>query len=216
MISDNLFFIYLGVIVMAIIGGLYNLKYKDKASKILLVLLCLTLASEITSHWAAMKFHNNMFVYHFFAPIQLIVVGMYFDNIVHRFKKRKVATVIGIIAAMAAVVNAVFFQSLQILNSNFLLFEGLIIMALSLYTFQLILSDERINIFRYGHFWMIVILIFFWSVTYTTWALYSVLGIRKLFVIPYVSYILWSVNIITYSAIGFVLLYFSGKRFSHE
>ena len=220
MISDGLFFIYLGVILLAIASGLYKLKLIDSASKILLLLLCLTLASEISSHWAALVFKNNMFVYHVFAPIQLIVVGMYFDNILEGFKKKRKATIIGIIASFAAVLNTVFFQPLQILNSNFLLLEGLIIMALALYTFQLILANESINIFQYRHFWMIVILIFFWSVTYTTWALYSVLGVRKLFVIPYVSYTLWAVNIITYAAIGFVLLYFSGngskKQLAHE
>jgi hypothetical protein len=106
------------------------------------------------------------------------------------------------------------------LNSNFLLFEGLVIMALSLYAFQLILTDDTINIYRYGHFWIIVILIFFWSITYTSWALYSVLRVKKLFVMPFVTHLLWTVNILTYAAIGFVLLYFSGngskKQLAHE
>lgn len=218
MISDGLFFTYLGVIILAIASGFYKLKEIDAASKILLLLLCLTLASEIASHWAALLFNNNMFVYHIFAPIQLILVGIYFDNILPSFKKKKIATIIGIIASITAVVNTVFFQPLKILNSNFLLLEGIIIIALALYTFQLILTNESINIFQYGHFWMVVIFIFFWSVTYTTWALYSVLGVKKLFVIPYVSYTLWLVNIITYAAIGFVLIYFPGrqKQLAHE
>lgn len=210
------FFIYLSVVFLATLGGIYKFKDKDKASKILVFLLCLTLLTEFTAYWVAVKYRNNMFVYHFFAPIQLIVVAAYFDNILHQFKKRRIGIAIGVIAAIAAVINTVFFQSFQILNSNFLLFEGLIIMGLALYAFQLILSDERIDIYRYGHFWTIVILIFFWSVTYTTWALYSVLQVKRLFVMPFVTHLVWSVNIVTYLAIGFILLYFSGKRFSHE
>lgn len=212
MISDNLFFVYLGVIFLAAIGGIYQLRYRDGASKILVLLLFLTLISEITAHLAALRFHNNMFVYHFFSPIQLIVLGKYFDSIVDSLKKKKLGLTIGIIAAIAAIINAKFFQPLDVLNSHFLLLEGLIIMALALYTFQRILSDDKINIYRYGHFWIVVILIFFWSVTYTTWALYSVLRVKKLFVLPIVTYLLWSVNIVTYSTIGFVLFYFSSKR----
>ena len=97
------------------------------------------------------------------------------------------------------------------LNSNFLLFEGLMIMTLALFSFQRILSNDSVDIFRYKHFWVIVVLIFFWSITYTAFALYSVLRVKKLFVMPFVTYLLWAVNIITYAAIGFVLLYFSGN-----
>jgi hypothetical protein len=213
--SYTSFYLYISVLFLAVVGGVYKLNQKDKASKVLVILLTLTLLSECTAHWAAVKFRNNMFVYHFFAPIQLILLGIYFD-FTGRVKKRKIGLAIGVLSALVAIVNTIYFQPLRILNSNFLLFEGLTIMGLALYTFQQILSDDRIDIYRYGHFWTIVILIFFWSVTYTTWALYSVLQVKKLFLIPYISHILWAVNIITYSAMGFVLLYFSGKRLNHE
>lgn len=215
---DNLFFIYLGVIAIAILAGFYKLRMKDTASKILLALLCVTLLSEITTHWAALKYHNNMFVYHFFSPVQLIIICTYFDNILLKFKKRRVGVVIGVLAAIAAGLNTMYFQSLNILNSNFLLLEGLIIMALALYTFQLILSNDNINIYHYGHFWIIVILIFFWSVTYTWWALYTVMQEKERHILSKTIKILWSVNVITYAAIGFVFLYFSRnqKQLTHE
>ncbi len=213
--SYTSFYLYISVLFLAVMGGVYKLNQKDKASKVLVILLTLTLLSECTAHWAAVKFRNNMFVYHFFAPIQLILLGIYFD-FTGRVKKRRIGLLVGVLSALVAIVNTIYFQPLRILNSNFLLFEGLIIMGLALYSFQGILTDETINIYRYGHFWTIVILIFFWSVTYTTWALYSVLQVKKLFLIPYISHILWAVNIITYSAMGFVLLYFSGKRLNHE
>lgn len=209
------FYLYISVLFLAILGGIYKLSEKDKASKVLVILLSLTLVSECTAHWAAVKFRNNMFVYHFFAPVQLILLGIYFDFI-GRVRKRKIGLMIGVLSAIVAIVNTIYFQPLKILNSNFLLFEGIIIMGLALYNFQGILTDETINIYKYGHFWTIVILIFFWSVTYTTWALYSVLQVKKLFLIPYISHVLWAINILTYSAMGFVLLYFSGKRLNHE
>lgn len=218
--SNSSFFIYLTVLSFALIGGVYKISQRDFATKTLVALLCITLLSELTAHWAAIKFRNNMFVYHFFSPIQLIFLGVYFDNVISRLKRIQFAKVVCAIATIAAVVNTVFFQSLKILNSNFLLLEGLIIMALALYTFQLILSDERINIYSYGHFWMIVIFIFFWSITYTWWALYTVLQEKERYVLSHISRVLWAVNIITYAAIGFVLIYFSGngskKQLAHE
>ena len=219
MISDSMFFAYLGVILLAILGGLYNLRYRDTASKILLVLLCLTLASELASHLAAIRYQNNMFVYHFFAPVQLIIIGLYFDSI-NNNKRSRIGMLVGVLGIAVAIVNNLFFQSIKVLNSNFLLFEGLMIMTLALFSFQRILSNDSVDIFRYKHFWVIVVLIFFWSITYTAFALYSVLRVKKLFVMPFVTYLLWAVNIITYAAIGFVLLYFSGngskKQLAHE
>lgn len=212
---NSRFIIYMIVIVLAILGGLYKLKYQDSGSKVIVALLCLTLLSEYSAHWAALKFGNNMFVYHFFAPIQLIILGVYFDK-VDRFNRRRIGLFIGTLGAIIAIVNTIYFQPLKMLNSNFLLFEGLIIMGLALYRFQRILTDEKIDIYKYGHFWMIVILIFFWSITYMWWALYSVLHEKNQFLLLFVTDILWVINIITYSAIGFVLLYFSGKRLANE
>lgn len=210
------FFVYLTVLFLALLGGIYKIKSRDNATKILVALLCLTLTSEVTAHWAAIKYRNNMFVYHFFSPLQLIMLGAYFDNIERRFKKLRIGLIIGIGSIVVAAINTLFFQPLTLLNSNFLLFEGLVIMGLALYTFQRILTDDRIDILKYGHFWMVTVFIFFWSVTYTTWALYTVLQVKKLFIIPLISHVLWTVNIVTYSAIGFVLLYFSGKRLANE
>lgn len=211
------FYVYITVLLLATLGGIYKLSERDKASKVIVVLLTLTFLSECSAHWAALRFRNNMFIYHFFAPIQLIILGVYFD-LIEGIRKRKTGLMIGMLSTLVATVNTAYFQPLHILNSNFLLFEGLIIMGLTLYSFQRILTDDTINIYKYGHFWTIVILIFFWSVTYTTWALYSVLQVKKLFLIPYISHILWSVNVITYAAIGFVLIYFPGrqKQLAHE
>ncbi len=208
---NSRYYIYLSVLLLAILGGIRKLNHKDSSYKILIGLLCLTFISELTSYWAAIKIQNNMFVYHFFAPLQLIILGKYFDSINHN-KKQKIGFIIGIIGAIIAVVNTIYFQPLKILNSNFLLFEGLVIMGLSLYTFQGILTNEKIDIYKYGHFWMIVIFIFFWSITYTWWALYTVLQEKERFLLLNVTQVLWAVNIITYSAIGFVLIYFSSER----
>lgn len=203
--------IYLAVLLFAVLVGIWRLKGKDYSYKILVGLLCVTFISEFTAYWAAIKIQNNMFVYHFFAPIQLIILGKYFDGI-SQDKKQNIGITIGIIGVIIAVINTVYFQPLKILNSNFLLFEGLVIMGLSLYTFQGILTNEKIDIYRYGHFWMIVIFIFFWSITYTWWALYTVLQVNERVFLSNVTKVLWFVNIITYSAMGFVLLYFSSKR----
>lgn len=214
---NSRYYIYLMVLLLAILGGIRKLKYKDRAYKILVGLLFVTFISELTAYWAAIKFQNNMFVYHFFAPIQLVILGKYFDDI-DKSKKFPFGFYIGIIGIIIAVINTVYFQPLQILNSNFLLFEGLVIMCLALYTFQRILTDDNVDIYRYGHFWMIVIFIFFWSITYTWWALYTVLQVKKRLMLSHFTQVLWAVNIITYSAMGFVLLYFSGnrKQLAHE
>src|SRR5690606_22765624 len=94
------FFIYLVVLTLALFGGVYKLKRRDRASKVLVVLLCLTLVSELTAHWAAIKYRNNMFVYHFFSPVQLILLGVYFDNVVWTLVKKRITISISIVATV--------------------------------------------------------------------------------------------------------------------
>lgn len=203
--------IYLFVLSVSILCGIYRLRNRDNATKTIILLLSITLISEYAAHQAALQYGTNMFVYHFFAPLQLIFVGKYFDQIANS-RKRNLGVIVGLIGAAFAIINGLFFQPLDILNSNFLLFEGLIVMGLALYTFQNILTDNKIDIYRYEHFWIVVILIFFWSITYIWWALYTVLQEKERYVLSHITKVLWSVNVITYAAIGFVLLYFSGNR----
>jgi len=210
--TNSRYYLFLLVLMSAVIVGLYNLRQKDKPVKIMVLLLCITLASELTAYWAAVKFQNNMFVYHIFAPVQLLILAKYFDEIEPYLKKQKVGIIVGIVGILGTIINTYFYQSINTLNSNFLLFEGLIIMGLSLYTFRRILNTETINIYRYPYFWFNIILVFFWSVTYTIWALYSVMLIKKIFLMPYIATVLWGVSTISYLAMAVVLFTFSNKR----
>lgn len=204
--TTTLFFVYMSVILLAISGSFVNFRSRDKASKIIVILLGLTFAAEAAAYIAADKLHANMFVYHIFAPIQLFILGKYFDTAV--FKKRKIGLITGIFGVVVAILNTIFLQPFQTLNSNFLLFEGLAIMAMALYAFQKFLINDRLDIYKYEHFWFILILVFFWSMTYTVWALYAILELKKIFLIPIISLMILVVNIITYFGIGLVLLIF--------
>lgn len=202
----TLFFVYMSVILLAISGSMVNFKSRDNASKMIIFLLGLTFVAESAAYVAAAKFQTNMFVYHIFAPVQLLVLGMYFDNAV--FKQRKVGLMTSIFGIAVAILNTIFLQPFQTLNSNFLLFEGLVIMAMALYAFQKILANERLDIYKHEHFWFILLLVFFWSMTYTVWALYAILGMKKIFLMHIISVMILVVNIITYFGIGLVLLIF--------
>lgn len=205
------FWTYIVVIITAALSGLLRFKKRDKASKLLVMLLLLTLISEMTAYVCAIVYHNNMFVYHIFAPIQLLLLGLYFDNTIDLFKKKRIGIKVGILGVITATINTILFQPLNTLNSNFLLFEGLIIMAMVLYAFQRILNNDNIDIFRYHHFWFNIILVFFWSLTYTIWALYNALYTQQFAFTAYLSTIIKTINIITYAGFGVVFLYFSNK-----
>ncbi|WP_276132480.1 hypothetical protein [Polluticoccus soli] len=200
----------MSVILLAISGSMLNFRGRDKASKMIVFLLALTFVAESAAYVAAEKFHTNMFVYHIFAPIQLLMLGRYFDTAV--FKQRKVGLITSVLGIVVAAFNTIFLQPIQTLNSNFLLFEGLVIMAMALYAFQKILANERLDIYKHEHFWLILLLVFFWSMTYTVWALYAILGMKKIFLMHFISIMILIVNIITYFGIGLVLLIFPKRE----
>jgi hypothetical protein len=204
------------VIALAIITGLLRLKRQGKAEKMLIILLILTLSSEIMAYIWAVKFRNNFPVYHIFAPIQLFFVSMYFHYSVDSLSKSKIAIYIGLSGGILAAVNTIFFQPITTLNSYFLLFEGLCTIFLSLYAFNKMFINDNLNILSIPHFWFTLILLTFWSITYISWGVYEFMRAKQMNALYIMGAVLWAINIITYLGIGFVFFFISKRSIQRE
>lgn len=202
------FVIYLAVIFMAIVISVFKYKQLDKASKVFCVLLVTTLISETCSFFLAKYYRNNFPVYHFFAPVQLFLVGLYFNYAIESFRRKNIGLYIGIIGILFSAFNTLYLQPIKTFNSYFLLFEGLCTIFMCLYAFNKMFVNDDIDILKSHHFWFTFILLTFWSITYVNWGVREFIRYKMLEMIFSVGNVLWLVNVLTYSGIAFVFLFY--------
>lgn len=199
---------YLGIILASLICGLLRIKRIDTASKYIIILLACTLVSEYLASLFTRKYNNNMPVYHVYAPVQLFIVCLYFNYSIGKFRQRHIGWYIGVASCIISILNTVFIQHMDTLNSHYLLFTGFVIISMSMYAFYEILENDDIGVPNNPHFWFSFILLFFWSTTYVTWALYRILSKRMFELAFYVGNILLNISTLMYLGFGLVFIFY--------
>lgn len=203
---------YVAVIGFLIVGfalfmSVMNYKISDRPSKLIVLLLMLTFVAENTATYFAYKFHNSNIVYGVFNPIQLVVIAFYYYESIKADKKKYSILVVGLVASIIGLLNYFFVQTPNTINNFFLLLESLVVIFFSLYSFyQMLLTDEDLQLTRYVHFWITSILLFFWTSTFLIWGLYDYLTIQLGIGLPIIHNTLLLVNVITYIGFGTVFL----------
>lgn len=210
--NNTQFIIYLIIITLSLSIGLIKYNQIDSASKVIVVLLAITLISEAIAKYAAIKYQNNMPVYHFFNPIELFTISIYFNRNIEYFKKHSIGIYIGLFGILMSVLNSLFFQPINTLISYFLLFEGFCIIFMSLFSYRSMFEDIEMNVVRNPHFWFSSIFLFVSGITYSNWALYSYIGVLMIKIMPFLNILLFIVGVISYASFGLVFLLLPQKQ----
>lgn len=197
--------IYLLSVAFAVVAGIYNWKWLDKAAKIFVALLSLTLANEISSIINAYATGNNMPLYHVFAVVQFTFVAAYFLELHKIYTVGRLLTTT-VVTGGIALLNIIYFQPITGLNSNFLMFESIVIIILSIVSLYRITDNEQIESpGRNIHFRIWSFLLILWSATFFWWALYPYIKQNEeLFAAA--NYIRVLLNVIVYTGTGMALL----------
>jgi hypothetical protein len=82
--------------------------------------------------------------------------------------------------------------------------------------FRLLLQERLMHLSRYPHFWFISILAFFWCITFINWGLYDYFTQRLKEDSWKINFFLHVVNIITYSGIAFVFIFYPKMKETNE
>ena len=205
MLDDIFLLSYFIVLVGSYIATYIQRDILTKADKWISYLLVLTIFFEACSKIASNAYHNNMFVYHIWSPIQLFMFCLYFNQRVRLLRKYSLGLIVGTLGILIAIFNAVFFQPLLTINSIFLLYEGFSIMALCLVAFYELVYYEE-DIINNVHFWLSTIFLIYWSSVYVYWGMYYYLITSMIAYIKPITYSIWTVNILAYAAIAIVFL----------
>jgi len=207
MVYNIVNFIYLLSLLFASICSVYRFKCLDIASKILAVLVCCALINESAAYYLAIKYHNNLPIYAVYGFVEFGLLCLYFNNTIDVFIEKNIGIYIGIGGIILGIINLIFIQHLNSLNSYFLLFEGLCVIGMSLFAFfRLLLKQDSLHLYKYPHFWFIGILIFFWSITFLTWGLYDYINLKLHYAASKINLALAIVSAITYCSLASIFL----------
>lgn len=98
-------FVSVGLILSCIIVIVAKYRLLPNEIRLLLYYFILTLLLEVTSEFFVVKGKNDLFLYHFFVPLQYAVLCLYFINILGQNKNKKI-----LIAAVVSVIIMLMFS----------------------------------------------------------------------------------------------------------
>lgn len=157
-----------------------------------------------------------MLLYGGYSILEFFLLTLYFNYTIDIFKKKRIGFFIGIAGVILGLLNLLFLQSPNTINSYFFLFEALIVIGMSLFAFfRMLLKNDSLNLYKYPHFWLTSILLFFWNVTFFSWGLYYfTMEFRQ---------VAWTINAtlmiagsVTYFSLGLVFLLYPKMKMSNE
>jgi hypothetical protein len=200
-------YIYLLSLLFACICSVYRYNRLDLPSKILCILMSCAFINEGAAYYLAKKYHNNLWLYTIYSFVEFVILCVYFQNVIDVFLKRKIGIYIAAFGIIFGIINVLFLQHIDSFNSYFLLFEGLLVIGMSLFAFfRLLLKHDSLKFYKYPHFWFISILIFFWSITFLSWGLYDYINLELQQSALNINTALAVISAITYTCFGLVFL----------
>lgn len=155
--------------------------------------------------------------YAIYCLIEFAIISIYFNNSIDTFKKNNLGYIIGAFGVCLGVINIIFIQGMYILTSYFLVFEGIFIIGMGLFSFfRLLLRNDQLNLNKYPDFWFTTILMVFWSITFITWALYNYFMERYDAYEHVVSFSIRAIGGLFYLSISCVFLFYPKMQKRYE
>lgn len=209
MSSRLLFHIYLVVLVLTVLKGFMRYKRLDNAMRVLFYLLILTTLSELTCLVRVELGLGKAPVYHVYTVIEIIFTTAYLLKTVKSSHYDSIMLATIVTWSALGILNCIFLQPLHKFNSNILLLESISIIGMSLYALYRILLDDKIqNVYKYPHFWIWSLQLFYWSSSFFFWGYYEVLMQRGWPFMPSFAKAQAVINILLYFGIGLTLLFY--------
>lgn len=148
---DVYHWIYFGILITATSVGVYRFKNLNTSSKIMLLLVFITIISECVATYLRINKHSNILVYHIFGPTEAsFIVWAFFCEL----KWRKLLLLI-ILLVLFGIINSIFLQPYKfVFNSYFFVIDALMAVSLSVLYFIKLLNQKRYFQFTdYPMFW---------------------------------------------------------------
>ena len=213
------FLICYSSILLSTIVGLATYKRLNVAMRFIVMMLAVTSVSELCCYVAVStgRYADRPCIYHVYNIIQAFLISGYFIYAVKPVQKNRILLYSGIFWVAAGLGNLLFLQPLRSLNSNMLVLESFVFITAALYFIYRTLKNDGIeNMFRYPQFQMSMVLLIYWSSNMFFWAFVKILYNDHWRYIGVLMTVQEVIEVLSYLAIGAVLLYSGRKTQQYE
>jgi hypothetical protein len=208
MLGDLLFRVYMLVVFATCVTGFIRYRMIDRGTVVILVVLVLTIMNEVLSSLGGQFTYYKSYFYHVFNLLQLMLITVYFANTI-KFRNKGVIALVCFSYFVLEVLNVIFLQPLAKLNTNFISLECLLVVPMALYTlFKILIDDSVEKIQAYVHFWLWTILLLLFSSSFFFWQFVVYFYKHNMLFYNISNYVHQIANLILYTGILFVFLYY--------
>lgn len=198
--------IYLIILFSAATVGIAKWKILQTPDKIVALLVSLTFASELTALLTSRYWHNNLPVYHIYSPLSFLLISLYFNYSIELFRKRRIGIIWGTAGVGLSIIDTLYLEKIDKINSYYLLFQGTTIIIYGLLSIRQILLDEDYLPYKFALFWITILFMIYWSITFTIWGFYVILSPEDAPMYSIFDVVLTTANFILYGGITIVFL----------
>lgn len=144
----------------------------------LIILISLTLVSEIISQVLTYRIQNSCPPYHFFTPVQYLFFCIIYGYFIPKDSIRKYFSFITVpLLVSFAIINGIRFQNLLEVPSNLFLLNSLFVLLHILYTYILMMKNmSQQPLHKQGIFWFNGANLLYFASSFLYWAFYNILG----------------------------------------
>lgn len=171
--------VYWPALIAAALIAIYRFKQLDPATKIICGIIWLGLLNEISSEILEHYEGNNYVFYNAYFYLEYTLFCLYFNRSVEVMLKKNVGIYIAAVGILLGILNNIYLQPfLHTHNSNFKLFECLVVMVMALYAILriIIVDDDNLKLQHKTHFWLAFIIILYLFSAIWSWGIYPMLG----------------------------------------
>lgn len=202
MTEDTLYYVYLFVITVTFIIGLFRYRQLDEVSQIIVIFVASGLLSEIIAITiVAPYFKTKNPTYHFYNVVELSIITVYFLKTIKKYTV-SLSLFLICVASVLGLVNCILLQPIETMNSNFITVECFLIIGMSFYALYKMLVNDDINLKGYVHFYFWIVLLYYFSATFCYWSLIKILYKSHSIFYDVAEYMQIISNIVTYLGIG--------------
>lgn len=210
---------YYIILLLATITGVTLYRRLDKALRFIAILLVLTVISETASYiLVELKEYGVRYsVFHIYSMLQLLLISLFFIFAIKPYHYLKLIFAGIVLCPTIGIINIIYLQPLDRLNTNMLMFESFAINSMALYfIYYTIKNTGTRNIFKNIHVRIALLLLVMWSSTFFFWAFISVLFIGEWQYADTASHFFMIINILVYACLG-ILIYSTSKiKYEHD
>ncbi len=209
--SGVLYAYYFSIILAAIIG-IVRFKSADRGVRILTILFVMTVISEVLCYISLIEGHYKIrySLFHMYSIFQGGLLSGYFLELIKPYHHGKYLIAIVVFWPLIGLLNIIYLQPLDALDSNMLLTESLVFIILSLiFIYKTLKGDGGVIT---SHFIISLIMLIFWSSTLLFWATIKILYRNHWKYTDQIMYGQAIVNIIVYLSIATTIFYHTKKK----